>query len=69
MTQIIPAIMSQNFEDLKEKYARVRGLVSAIQIDIMDGQFTPQVGWPSLLKPDIPQLKPIKTITRMPQKR
>jgi len=44
--QIIPAIIGKNIEEIKEKTGLVRGLVSWVQIDIMDGVFTPQKSWP-----------------------
>lgn len=44
--EIIPAIMSKSFEDLNEKYSRVKDFVNMVQIDVMDGKFTPSVSWP-----------------------
>ena len=44
--EIIPAIMPKNYEDLKNKVARLRGLVSIVQIDIMDGVFVRARTWP-----------------------
>jgi len=46
MVEIIPAIMPDNYKDLKEKANRVRGIVQCAQIDIMDGKFVPSVSWP-----------------------
>ncbi len=46
MIEIIPAIMPQNYEDLKNKLASVRGLVNTVQIDLMDGRFTRGITWP-----------------------
>ncbi len=46
--EIIPAIIPQSFEDLKQKFSLVRGKVSAVQIDIVDGVFVPSKGWPYL---------------------
>ncbi|OGG47912.1 hypothetical protein A3D66_00730 [Candidatus Kaiserbacteria bacterium RIFCSPHIGHO2_02_FULL_50_9] len=46
MAEIIPAIMPANLEDLREKLARVDGLVPLVQIDIMDGIFVPSRSWP-----------------------
>lgn len=37
--EIIPAILTNNPEELKEKLAQVEGLVKRIQIDIIDGVF------------------------------
>ncbi len=46
MAEIIPAIVPKNYEDLKNKIALVRGIVSLIQIDICDGVFVKTVTWP-----------------------
>jgi len=46
MTEIIPAIMPKNWDDLRAYVASVEPLVSAVQIDVMDGQFVPSVDWP-----------------------
>ena len=44
--EIIPAIIPKDFYDLSEKMSRVVGLVPLVQIDILDGRFTPQPSWP-----------------------
>jgi len=44
--EIIPAIMPVSFNDLKEKLGAVSGLVSTVQIDVMDGVFVPPKSWP-----------------------
>lgn len=47
MVEILPAIIPKNIEDLKEKLALVRGLVPAVQVDILDGSFVPgKRSWP-----------------------
>ncbi len=46
MTEIIPAIMPESFEDLRSKMGKVRDLVSLVQIDVMDGVFVPPITWP-----------------------
>lgn len=46
MTEIIPAILPKNYEDLKNKIALVRGIVPLAQIDICDGKFVPNFSWP-----------------------
>jgi len=50
MTEIIPAILPKNYEDLKNKIALVRGLVPLVQIDICDGVFVKSTTWPFLGK-------------------
>jgi len=44
--EVLPAIIPEDTEDLKNKLARVRGLVPAVQIDILDGKFAPERSWP-----------------------
>ena len=46
MTEVIPAIMPRNYEDLKNRIALVRGLVQTVQIDICDGRFVRTATWP-----------------------
>lgn len=50
MIEIIPAILSKNYEDLKNKIALVRGLVPIVQVDICDGIFVKTTSWPFLSK-------------------
>ncbi|MEK7652564.1 MAG: tryptophan synthase subunit alpha [Patescibacteria group bacterium] len=44
--QIIPAIISENFEHLKAELNRVKDFVPLVQIDITDGLFAPTKTWP-----------------------
>lgn len=46
MIDIIPAILSKDYEDLKNKIALVRGIVPIVQIDICDGVFVQNKTWP-----------------------
>ncbi|HSE35522.1 MAG TPA: hypothetical protein VLB83_05375 [Candidatus Paceibacterota bacterium] len=46
MTDIIPAIMPDSYDDLVSKASRVKGLVPIAQIDIMDGVFVASKSWP-----------------------
>lgn len=43
---IIPAIMPKNYFDIEDKVRLVMGHVPMVQIDIMDGVFTPRASWP-----------------------
>ncbi len=46
MTEIIPAIMPESFDDLKAKMREVADIVGIVQIDVMDGIFVPPTTWP-----------------------
>jgi len=46
MSEIIPAILPKNYEDLKDKISLVRGWAPIVQIDICDGVFVPSRTWP-----------------------
>ncbi len=45
-TEIIPAILPADFQELIDKVGLVKDAVKTIQIDVCDGQFTPQPTWP-----------------------
>jgi len=46
MIEVIPAIIPESFEDLKEKMSLVKGLVQTVQVDVCDGKFVPSKCWP-----------------------
>lgn len=46
MTEIIPALLVENFEELRGGLSRVVNLASTVQVDICDGVFTPHSTWP-----------------------
>lgn len=48
MTEIIASILSPGYtyEDMKNKIAKLRGLISTVQIDLCDGVFVPNKTWP-----------------------
>lgn len=46
MATIIPSIIPESFEEIKEKISLVVGLVDIVQIDVMDGIYTPKASWP-----------------------
>jgi len=46
MVEIIPAILSRDYEDMKNKIALVRGIVPVVQIDFCDGIFVSSKTWP-----------------------
>lgn len=45
MVEIIPSIIAHNFEAVKQKIARLDGLVGWAQLDIMDGRFVVPTTW------------------------
>jgi len=44
--EIIPAILPRDFAELQEKASLVQDFVKTVQIDVCDGQFTPDPSWP-----------------------
>ena len=46
MTEVIPAILVDDFIELKEKLSQVVGLAKTVQIDICDGKFVKSTSWP-----------------------
>jgi glycerol-3-phosphate responsive antiterminator len=44
--EILPAIIPKSLKDLEEKLSQVRGLVRAVQVDILDGKYTLEPSWP-----------------------
>jgi len=44
--ELIPAIISKNFDDLEQKIKLIEPYVSAVQLDIMDGIFVDNKTWP-----------------------
>lgn len=46
MLEIIPALMEEDAEALEDALARVRGVASTVQLDVMDGMFVPNLSFP-----------------------
>lgn len=46
MVEIVPAILPESLDDLRNHLVRVKGLVASVQIDIVDGVFAPSRTWP-----------------------
>lgn len=44
--EIIPAILPKDYAELEEKIELIKGIAPMVQIDICDGKFVPQAGWP-----------------------
>lgn len=52
MAHILPALIPNNFDHLKEEMALVKDFVSRVQIDVADGSYAPNTTWPYLHKVD-----------------
>ncbi|MFA6270116.1 MAG: hypothetical protein WC657_02815 [Candidatus Paceibacterota bacterium] len=50
MIELIPAIIPQNLNVVREQFGRVLGLVKKVQLDIVDGQYAPVKTWPFIEK-------------------
>ena len=46
MAEIVPALLVEDFESLREGLSKVSQSVSTVQIDVCDGVFTPKASWP-----------------------
>lgn len=46
MPIVLPAIIAESAEEIREKVDAVRGLVDWVQVDIVDGEFAPATSWP-----------------------
>jgi ribulose-phosphate 3-epimerase len=44
--EIIPAIIPEDFENLKFQLHKVKGICKRVQIDVTDGNYTPNKSWP-----------------------
>jgi ribulose-phosphate 3-epimerase len=45
-TEIIPAVLAKDFNELREHIARVMSVTRIIQIDVCDGRFVDSTSWP-----------------------
>jgi len=46
MIEIIPAVIPQNLNIVREKFSALRGLVGKVAIDVVDGKYAPVTTWP-----------------------
>ena len=46
MIEVIPAILPENIDEVRDKMSFVNGIVNIVQIDVCDGRFVPSVSWP-----------------------
>lgn len=45
-SEIIPAILPMDFDEVQDKIELVKDFVKTVQIDVCDGQFVPNATWP-----------------------
>lgn len=46
MIEIIPSIIPQNLNIIRERFGKILGLVRKVQLDIVDGSYAPTKTWP-----------------------
>ena len=46
MTEVIPAVLAKDYNDLRQKIANVVNVTHVVQIDICDGKFVESRSWP-----------------------
>jgi pentose-5-phosphate-3-epimerase len=46
MNEIIPALIPQNLNIVREQFGKVLGLAKKVQIDLVDGEYAPVKTWP-----------------------
>jgi len=46
MTEVIPAVLAKDYNDLRQKIANVVNIAHVVQIDICDGKFVESKSWP-----------------------
>ncbi len=46
MTEVLPAILPESYEDLNCKMSTVKDIVKLVQVDVCDGKFVPSKSWP-----------------------
>ena len=46
MTEVLPAILPESYEDLNCKMSTVKDIVKLVQIDVCDGKLVPSKSWP-----------------------
>lgn len=46
MTEVIPAVLAEDYSELTEKLSKFVNITKLVQIDICDGKFVPSVSWP-----------------------
>lgn len=64
--EIIPAIMPKDMNEIRDKVVQVKGIVSFVQLDLMDGRFVEAKTWPFFPKDKIGVEEIIKEESGMP---
>lgn len=55
MTEIVPTIIPESLDHIRDEICAMRDHVKTIQIDIMDGKFSPKPSWPFSEQPHLPE--------------
>lgn len=66
MIEVIPAVIPQNLNIVREKLSRVLGLVKKVQIDIVDGEYAPSKTWPFAIEQGDELLKMVRGEEKFP---
>lgn len=46
MIEIIPSVIPQNLNIVRERFGKILGLVKKVQLDVVDGNYAPSKTWP-----------------------
>lgn len=46
MVEILPAVIPQNLNIVRERFSKVVGLAKKVQMDVVDGHYAPPLTWP-----------------------
>jgi ribulose-phosphate 3-epimerase len=57
MIEIIPAVIPDTLDVIREKFALVKGVAQKVQVDFVDGKYAPPVSWPFNIEGDFTQEK------------
>ncbi|MCL5795187.1 MAG: hypothetical protein M1338_02420, partial [Patescibacteria group bacterium] len=46
MIEIIPSIIPQNLNIVRERFGKILGMAKKVQLDVIDGNYAPSKTWP-----------------------
>src|SRR3989344_555313 len=46
MVEVIPAVIPQNLNIVRERFSKVLGIAKKVQMDVVDGHYAPPTTWP-----------------------